>query len=324
MVWLQKNTEILVIDQRDSRSHYQAIIPACTASDKCGVDTPFVCDTLFANDVVLPTIPSVLTTTGGLAVGQDTYDDMVRFYEMEHRTFLEDLALYRGFAERCRGSLLELGCGTGRLLIPLAEAGFNVVGVDCSAPMLACARRETASLPTSVASRITLIQGDMRSIRLRAHFPMVFIPLNTFVHLLTRQDQLRALAAVAHHLSSEGRLIIDLANPVLLLDLPQPLTLRRRWDDEESGETIIKFTSAQFDPASQLEELVLMYDVIDAHGRLTRSVYPFTLRYTYRHEMELLLEQAGLRAEACYGSYELDPYRAQSERMLFVACHSYA
>jgi SAM-dependent methyltransferase len=264
----------------------------------------------------------MVAMTGELAVGRDSYDDMVRFYEMEHETFLEDLALYQGFAARCGGPLLELGCGTGRLFIPLAQVGFEVTGVDCSAPMLACARRKMTVVPTSVVSKITLIQGDMRSACVRAHFPMVFIPLNTFVHLLTRQDQQRALAVVAHHLSPEGRLIIDLANPALLLDLPQPLTLRRRWEDEESGETIIKFTSAHFDPASQLEELILMYDVIDADGKLTRSVYPFTLRYTYRHEMELLLELAGLRTEACYGSYELAPYGTQSERMIFVACHS--
>ena len=253
-----------------------------------------------------------------------SYDHMVRFYEMEHGMLLEDMALYQGFAERCEGPLLELGCGTGRLLIPLAEAGSEVTGVDYSAPMLAYARRKMASLPHHVASRITLIQGDIRHICLRRQFSLIFIPLNTFVHLLTRRDQQRALTAVARHLSPEGRLIIDLVNPTMLPALPEPLTLRRRWQDKRTGESIIKFTSAHFDPASQLEELVLIYDVADGQGRVTRSAYPFTLRYTYRHEMELLLEQAGLRTTACYGSYELDVYRTQSERMIFVACHSHA
>jgi SAM-dependent methyltransferase len=253
-----------------------------------------------------------------------SYDSMVRFYEMEHRTFREDLALYQGFAERCGGPLLELGCGTGRLLIPLAQAGFEVTGVDRSAPMLACARQKLASLPHPVASKISLIQGDMRAIHLREQFPLILIALNTFVHLLTRQDQQRTLAAVTRHLSAAGRLIVDVANPALLAILPEPLTLHRRWEDGERGETIVKLASTHFDAASQLEELVLMYDVIDAHGRVTRSVHPFTLRCTYRHEMELLLEQAGLRTEACYGSYELDSYRTQSERMIFVACHSHA
>lgn len=253
---------------------------------------------------------------------KNPYDDMVRFYEMEHSTFLEDLSLYQGFAERCGEPILELGCGTGRVLIPLAQSGYRVVGVDCSAPMLACARRKIASLSPPVASRITLIQGDIRYTYLKGKFSVILIPLNTFVHLLTRQDQQRALAVVAHHLAPEGRLIVDLANPALLAALPEPLNLHRRWDDRARAETIIKFASGQFDPASQLEELVLMYDTIDADGRVTRSLYPFTLRYTYCHEMELLFEQAGLRAEACYGSYELAPYGSQSERMIFVACHS--
>jgi SAM-dependent methyltransferase len=247
---------------------------------------------------------------------------MVRFYEMEHETFLEDLDLYRGFAQRSGGPLLELGCGTGRLFIPLANAGYEVTGVDHSAPMLACARRKMSVLPPTAAARITLIQGDMRHDCLHRRFPMVFIPLNTFVHLLTREDQQHTLSSVARHLPIEGRLIIDLTNPALLLDLPQPLTLRRRWEDEGSGQTIIKFTSAHFDPATQLEELVLMYDVIDLEGTLTRSVHAFTLRHTYSHEMELLLESAGLRTEACYGSYDLAPYESQSERMIFVASRS--
>lgn len=250
------------------------------------------------------------------------YDDMVRFYEMEHEMFLEDLALYKGFANRCGGSLLELGCGTGRLLIPLAQAGFEVTGVDRSAPMLARARQKIASLSPEVASRIILIQSDMRYISLHKQFSLVFIALNTFVHLLTRQDQRRTLSTAARHLSPEGRLIIDLSNPLLLPASPEPLTLHRRWEDRGRGETILKFTSAQFDPGTQLEELTLMYDVIDADGRVTRSVHSFTLRHTYCHEMELLLEQVGLHMEACYGSYELDPYDAQSERMIFVACRS--
>jgi len=252
----------------------------------------------------------------------DSYRHMVRFYEMEHEAFVEDVALYRGFADRCGGPLLDLGCGTGRLLIPLAQLGFKVVGIDCSAPMLACARQKATSLTSEVASNIMLVQGDMRDICLAAQFPLIIIALDTFAHLLTRPDQQRALSAAARHLSAEGRLIIDLGNPMLLPALPEPLTLHRRWQDQSSGETILKFTSTHFDPGTQMEELILIYDVIDSSGRVIRSVHPFTLRHTYRREMELLLDQAGLDVEACYGSYDLDRYSAQSERMIFVACHS--
>jgi len=288
------------------------IIAAHATSDKCGIDTSPVYDRLSAN---------VGCQRQELANMANSYDDMVRFYEMEHEAFLEDLALYRGFAQRCGGPLLELGCGTGRLLIPLAQMGFEVVGVDCSAPMLTCARRKIAPLAPQMASRITLIQGDMRYISLRRKFPLIFIALNTFVHLVTAEDQRRVLSIAARHLSSEGRLIIDLGNPTLLPTSGEPLILHRRWRDDETGETVIKFMSTHFDPASQLEEVVLIYDVIDRQGRVVRSVYPFTIHHTYRREMELLLEQTGLRIEVCYGSYDLDPYDTQSERMIFVACH---
>jgi SAM-dependent methyltransferase len=252
----------------------------------------------------------------------DSYDNMVRFYEMEHETFLEDLDLYQGFAERCGGPVLELGCGTGRLLIPLAQMGYVVTGVDCSVRMLARAEEKMAALRPVTAAKITLIQDDMRTIRLKTRFPLIFIALNTFVHLLGRQDQQRTLGTVAHHLSPQGRLVIDLGNPTLLPALEEPLTLHRRWMDRAGGETIIKFTSTRYDPGTQLEELVLLYDVVDADGRVTRSVFPFTLRHTYCREMELLLEYVGLQAEVYYGSYDLDPYDAQSERMIVVARHA--
>jgi len=252
----------------------------------------------------------------------DSYDNLVRFYEMEHAAFLDDLPLYRGYAERDEGTLLELGCGTGRLLVPLVRAGHDAIGVDCSAPMLTCARHKIASLSHKILSHTSLIQADMRDIRLGKRFSLVFIALNTFTHLLTRDDQKRALSVAAHHLSAQGRLVIDVANPLLLPALSEPLTLQGQWQDWGKGETILKFTSTHYDPASQLEELVLIYDLMDAHGHVVRSVHTFVLRHTYRREMELLLEQAGLRVETCYGSYGLDPYGAQSEQMIFVACPS--
>ena len=253
----------------------------------------------------------------------DTYDDMVQFYELEHEGYLQDLGLYQGFAQHCGGHLLELGCGTGRLVMPLARMGFDVTGVDRSGPMLARALQKVESLSAEEASRIALIQGDMRHVRFSEQFALIFIALNTFVHLLTRWDQQQTLSTVAHHLSPEGQLIIDLGNPVLLPVLEEPLTLQRRWEDGNNGETTVRSASTQFDFTSQLEEMVLMYDVVDAQGHLTHSVHPFTLRHIYRHEMELLFSQAGLRTDACYGSYELDLYDEQSERMIFVASHSY-
>src|SRR6266436_9770937 len=121
------------------------------------------------------------------------YDLIAPFYDIEHAQFDEDLTLYQDFAALCMGPLLELACGSGRLLLPLAREGYELTGVDTSTAMLKLAQE--ALEQAGVASQCKLVQEDMSSLNLGQKFRLAFIALGSFGHVYTRQEQRKTLAA---------------------------------------------------------------------------------------------------------------------------------
>src|SRR5207248_6403549 len=122
-----------------------------------------------------------------------------------------DLPFYLGLAERVGGPILEAGCGSGRLLLPLARAGYEVVGLDSSAAMLALAGGKLAS-DKALARRVRLVRGDLRSARLGQRFNLVIVALDSFGLLVEQSDQRRAFASLRRHLLGGGLLAVDVAN----------------------------------------------------------------------------------------------------------------
>lgn len=247
------------------------------------------------------------------------FDRFARFYDLDYEPFQDDVPLYLGFAERTGGPLLELGCGTGRLLVPLARAGFEVTGVDMSTAMLEIARRKVTS--ARLTDRVTLVQADMREIQLTQRFRLAFVAINSFMHLTALEDQLAALRAVHRHLLPGGLLIVDVDNPSpqALQEADGRVELHGRWFDPETGATVLKSSSRTLDAAHQLQDVLFIYDEVFPDGQVRRTLAPFQARYLYRFEGELLLDKAGFTPEHVYGSYDLDPYESASERMIFVA-----
>src|SRR5438093_1431567 len=121
------------------------------------------------------------------------YDLIAPFYDREHASFDEDIELYRGFAELCTGPLLELACGSGRLLVPLAREGYTLTGVDTSEKMLALAQKHLEQ--EHLSSHVTLVQQDMGILHLPQKFSFAFVALGSFAHLTSRKVQQQALAA---------------------------------------------------------------------------------------------------------------------------------
>lgn len=247
------------------------------------------------------------------------FDVFARFYDADYGDFQDDLLLYRGFAQRTGGPLLELACGTGRLLVPLAQAGYEITGVDISPALLAVARRKIEA--AGLQQRVTLVKADMRDVRLDRRFRLALVAVNSFMHLLTTEDQLRALRCWREYLTPEGLLILDLfhPHPQDLLEADGRLVMDWQRKDPQTGATVIKQSSRTLDLARQRLEVTFIYDEIFTDGRLRRTIAPFRMRYLHRFEVELLLRLAGYELEQLYGSYELDPFRPDSERMIFVA-----
>jgi SAM-dependent methyltransferase len=214
---------------------------------------------------------------------------------------------------------LELGCGTGRLLLPLARAGFSITGVDMSPRMLEVAQAKVDG--AGLDDQITLVQADMREVNLPQHYRLAFIAINSFMHLTTLEDQLAALRVWRKLLLPGGLLIIDVDNPDPrhLLEADGRLDLQGRWFDPDTGATVLKHMSRTLDAARQLQHVLFIYDEVFPDGQMRRTLAPFQARYLYRYEGELLLNKAGFTPEQVYGSYDLDPYGSDSERMIFVA-----
>jgi SAM-dependent methyltransferase len=249
----------------------------------------------------------------------DQYDIYARFYDLDFGEADADLLMYQQFASRCGSPILELGCGTGRVLLPLARQGYQITGVDLSLPMLEVARRKVAA--EDLTERVTLLQQDMRELELGGRFNLAFAAINSFMHLLNTDDQLTALAHIRHHLAPSGVLLLDLFNPDLsrLLETRGQVGLAKVMTDPDTGHRLMRFHSDKVDLGQQTIHVTFVIDDLDAEGRVQRTLFPFSIRYLYRFELELLLRHAGFEVEAIYGSYDLEEFSSDSPKMIAVA-----
>ena len=236
--------------------------------------------------------------------------------------FDADLPLYLELAAAEGRRVLEVACGTGRVLVPLARAGHRAVGVDASPHMLALAHEKLAAAGPEVTARAELVQGDMRSFDLDRRFDLAVIAVKSFGYLLDRRDQLRALARVAAHLRPGGLLALDLLNPTLAWLGAPPGSLRQDLVHSvaDQGITVARTeTMVSTDLAAQVRVIRSAYEVVAADGSLTKRFVEWPLRFTYRFEAEHLLERAGFAIEGVYGGYGREPYTADAPILLLLA-----
>jgi SAM-dependent methyltransferase len=249
---------------------------------------------------------------------KNPFDRFARLYDWEHDSYVADVDVHVGFARRFGGPVLELACGTGRLLAPLVQAGFACTGVDSSPAMLERARRR---LDAFAGNKPTLVQQRLEELDLGAQFRTIVLGLDSFALLINRGDQVRALKAAKAHATHDGRLILDVANGNLRgsVEPPEELLHDMTLADPESGRPITKFVLRRARPADQLDELMFFYDEQDERGYLRRSMVELRLRWFTRFELELLLQSAGWQVDELYGNYDLEPYGPTSDRLLVVA-----
>jgi SAM-dependent methyltransferase len=249
--------------------------------------------------------------------GKNAFDEFPRLYDWEHDRYLADVDVHIGFARRFGGPVLELATGTGRLLGPLAQAGFAVTGVDSSEPMLERAGQRFSRLRLPAR----LVRQRLETLQLDERFRTIILGLDSFGLLLKRDDQLRALRAARSHVTHDGRLILDVANGNLrgAVEPPEELLHDLTLPDPDTGRPITKFILRRPRPSEQLDELIFFYDEQDERGFLRRSTVELRLRWYTRFELELLLQNAGWTVDELYGNYDLAEYGPDSGRILIVA-----
>ena len=248
----------------------------------------------------------------------DSYEKIARFYDMENAQFTEDLTLWAELARESDGPVLELGCGSGRVLLHLAREGFEATGVDSSPSMLALARRRLALQP-SIAGKISLLEENFTSLRIGKTFPLILLPFNTFSHMVDPADVREALETISLHLAPGGRAAFALPNPIPIYGDPsESLVLERTFRDDARNVTVQQFSSLRVDRASQLGYITWIYDEIDPSGAVTRTSIPMTLRYFFPNELASLMEPAGMRLLHTWGNYDRSPFEEDSPSLIVI------
>lgn len=250
----------------------------------------------------------------------DPYAAIATQYDLEHDGFDDDISLIVQLAESGLTPVLELGCGTGRIVEALVENKIEVTGLDISEPMLDAARKRLE--PVAGNHLATFVHGDMRSPATLglAAFGLVVYSLNALMHLETSQDQLASLDSVRQTLKPEGVVIIDVMNPhpEQLVHLGSGVILEGSWAIE-SGKTVDKWSHRSIHAADQTIETDIWYDTIHSNGELRRIKTSFVHRYVHPNELRLMLERTGYEEIVFYGSYDLDPFDDDSDRLIALA-----
>jgi SAM-dependent methyltransferase len=248
-------------------------------------------------------------------------DELAEIYDAVYAD-RDDAALWATLAPD-DGATLELACGTGRVLLPLARAGHQIVGLDLSPAMLARCRAKVAGEPPAVQERVRLVQADMTAFDLGRRFSLVTSPFRGFQHLTAVADQLACLGRCHAHLAAGGRLVLDLFNPD-----PALLYAEGDSDGEETAETVA-WTAGRtirwwghvtgYHRARQFNQCEMVYEITEPGGATRRVSERFPMRYLFRYELEHLLARAGFAVEALYGDYDRSPYDDDSPELIVVA-----
>jgi SAM-dependent methyltransferase len=249
----------------------------------------------------------------------DPYASIADIYDFSYSDFTEDIDFYDNLAQSVDGPILELGAGSGRIAIPLAQRGYEVVGIDTSASMLERGRQRLVDAKL-FDGRLELVMADMTSFDLGRRFGLVFVAANTFQHLLTTKEQRACLRCVAKHLDSDGIFALSVRSPASVSweENPwAPLLLNWTRTDPATGDTIMKFAAEHADPARMVRKVTYVYDRVH-EGAVQRSVFVAELRHSTEAELRLLLQQVGLRVTHVYGDYDLTPVGI-GENIIIVA-----
>jgi SAM-dependent methyltransferase len=258
---------------------------------------------------------------------RDDYTLYPELYDIVYEDYLEDIPFYVEEAQRAHGPCLELGCGTGRILIPVASAGVEVTGLDLSSPMVARARRKVAALPDEVRRRIVVDEGDMRDFDLGRRFALIYIPFRAFLHLMTAADQIAALRTIHRHLLPGGRLALNFFDPdfeqINANITPPTGNLHRTGEefvDPRTGNVLIEWATIQYHLLSQEIDQYFIYDEVDRRGKVAGRTYrALRMRYIFRFEFEHLLARCGFGVEALYGSWDRGPVLHAGGELIWIA-----
>ena len=240
-----------------------------------------------------------------------------RYYDAAYavlRRRSADVDFYRSLAREVGGPVLELGCGSGRVLLPIARDGFTCTGLDASSDMLERLQRKDPP------ADLRLVQGRMESFDFGSErFALIYSAFRAFQHLITIDEQLACLAAVRRHLAPRGLFAFDVFAPRL-----QRIAVREEPETEDArfeidGEEIIRYASVLRDPATQVMDVTFRYERRRRGSVIGNDLVRTRMRYFFRYELEHLLARAGFAKVSVFGGFDRRPYDYVSGETVIVA-----
>ncbi len=248
------------------------------------------------------------------------YATIARYYDAEHTDKTDDLVLYSDLAETYGGPIFEVGCGTGRVMLHLAQAGYEIHGIDSEIAMLDIARMKL-DMFAHVRDKLKFYHGDVLTYDLDKQFKLVLLSYNSLMHFHEQADQLTLLRQLRGWTATDGLLVIDLPNAGEAFAAPDNdnISLERTFIENETGHLVMQQATSYLDRVEQLMHVNWIYDEVDGDGGVSRTLAPVIFRYFFYAEVKLLLQQSGFKVQAVYGDTERGPFEDGCERMIICA-----
>ena len=253
----------------------------------------------------------------GDSIERTPFDDG-ELYDILFNDIRFDLDFYLELAREARGPVLEVACGTGRILVPCLQAGIDIEGLDLYPSMLEVLRRKASALghePRTYAA-------DMRNFSLPRRYSLIFIAFNGFVHNLTTEDQLSTLRSCREPLTQGGLLVVNIffpgmeilggpeGVPVLELEIKHPVT----------GLPVRLFDTRTLNRIDQIQYSLVEVQELDSSGKVIASHRSKTsMRWTFKHEAELLLRVAGFSRWQICGDFDRRELTRETDHMIVFA-----
>lgn len=247
-----------------------------------------------------------------------TFDDG-DVYDLVLKDIPYGFDFYVGLGREAKGPVLDVACGTGRILLPCLQAGVDIEGLDLFEPMLNTLRSKAAELGLSPQ----LHQADMSDFSLPRRYALIMIPFNAFIHNMTQEAQISCLGRCREHLLPGGVLAFDTFFPSLeIVGTPQNTrVLEGELPHPQTGLPMRMYDTRTFDRVAQEQHSINEIELLAADGSV-QTVHRSEIRsrYIYKQEMELLLRVAGYARWEIYGGFERRPLTRENDAMIVIAC----
>ena len=258
-------------------------------------------------------------------MGQLVSEQEVQWYDVAVSDWPSEIEFYRAMAREVKtrgGSILEVGCGTGRVALQLAQEGVPIVGLDLSPAMLAVARQKSQGLPN-----VRWVEDDMQAFKLGELFDLIIIPGHSFQFMLTPTDQVACLKCIYQHLTPDGKLVVHVNHDGLdwLGGLCQGkgtgFELVGEYRKDSMADSVRKWNSWSYEASTQTASVITAWELVGEDGAVKerKEVSEKRLHCVFRFEMEHLLARAGFELETLYGDFSRQEFQDTSPEMIWIA-----